>query len=259
MQRASFSRQFVLVTLALGAVVVFHQPIRHATLVVLRFPFTLVAAGVKLLVNLPRLPALAAENARLRADLMQRHLENAQLREALRHTQQAAALLESVAIPQGLVATVLGRSILPTQQTVLLNKGGHDGVTLESVMVDADGVIGRVIDVHPATSLVMLLTDSESRVASLIERSRETGLLVGRGQGQCELIYLGVDADVQVGDRVVTAGLSGPFPKGLLLGTVVRVVAHEPSSSASAWVTPAARLGRFEDVLCVPRVAPSTE
>jgi len=69
-----------------------------------------------------------------------------------------------------------------------------------------------------------------------VERSRETGLLVGRGSGPCDLIYLDAAADVELGDRVVTAGLDGPFPKGVVLGTVTRVVRNEEVGTARASV-----------------------
>ena len=65
-------------------------------------------------------------------------------------------------------------------------------------------------------------------------------------------MYLDADAQLEPGDRVVTAGLGGPFPKGLLLGTVVRVTRQELSGSAYAVVAPAARLGRVEEVLVLP-------
>ncbi|OGX39303.1 MAG: rod shape-determining protein MreC [Omnitrophica WOR_2 bacterium RIFCSPHIGHO2_02_FULL_68_15] len=229
----------------------FHAPLRHVALVVLRLPFTLVKGAVQALLLLPRLPGLADENAGLRAELVQRQMEASQLREALRRSEQGQALLDLIPERQGLTASVIGRSTLPAQQTVLLDRGARDGLSLDTVIVDASGLIGRVVELHPAACLVLLLTDPESRVAGLVERSRETGLLVGKGWGQCAFIYLDADADIQEGDRVVTAGLGGPFPKGLLLGTVVHVARDELTGSAMASVDPAARLSRLEEVLCV--------
>lgn len=238
----------------------FHTPIRQGTLVVLRFPFTVVKACVRGLVTLPRLPTLSDENTRLRAELIQRQLDVAQLREALRHSQAASALAEAIPSGQGVVAAVIARSPLATQHTVWIDRGRSHGLALEGVVVEASGVVGRIVELHPATSLVMLLTDPESRVAGLIERSRETGLLVGLARGQCDFIYLTAQADVQEGDRVVTAGLGGPFPKGLTLGTVTRVIRDEQAGGASARVAPGARLGQLEEVLCLfPRAQVVTE
>ena len=231
---------------------VLHEPVRRSTLSVLRLPFTLIKTCVALLVTLPNLPSLAHENASLRAELLQRQLESAQLREALRQAEQTSRLLEAVSSPTGVVAEIIERSTIPTQQTMLVDKGQQHGLTLDSAIVAASGVVGRVMEVHGKTSLIMLLTDPESRVAGIVERSRETGLLIGRGLGQCEFIYLDVHADIEVGDRVVTAGLGGVYPKGLLLGVVSRVMRDEASGTASALVQPATRLSQLEEVLCLP-------
>ena len=240
----------------IAASLAFHGFLRRTTLSILRLPFTAARTFLAILVTLPRLPSLAQENAGLRSDLIARQLENAQLYEQLRQAQQASAL-RSTSAGRGVVASVIGRSIIPTQHTVLLDRGAQHGLTLDTVVVDASGLIGRITEVHPETALVVLLTDPDSRVAGLVERSRETGLVVGRGGGQCELIYLNAQADLQEGDRVVTAGLGGPFPKGLLLGTVVRVFRDEALGTAWASVKPAAALSRLEDALCLPPGGPS--
>jgi len=221
-----------------------------------RLPFTLLSWAVAILLTLPRVPGLSRENAELRLALTQRQLDIAQLREALRHAHQAAALAQEFTATPGIVAMVIGRSLLPTQQTLLLNRGARDGLAQGAVAVHVAGVVGRLTDLSPSTALVVLLTDPDSRVSGLIERSRETGLLVGRGLGQCELIYLNADADAQEGDRVLTAGLGGSFPKGLLLGVITRVIRDESTGSAWAQVNPAAQLGRVEEVLCLPHSAP---
>lgn len=242
----------ILISAFLIGALCFHAPLRSTALVLLRLPFTLVKGVVQVLLMLPRLPGLADENAALRGELVQRQVEANQLRDVLRRSEQSQALLDLIPSRQGLTASVIGRSTLPAQQTVLLDRGERDGLSRDEVIVDAAGLIGRVVELHPSACLVLLLTDSESRVAGLVERSRETGLLVGKGWGQCEFIYLDADADIREGDRVVTAGLGGPFPKGLLLGTVSRVTRDALTGSASASVTPAARLSRLEEVLCLP-------
>ena len=244
-------RLLVIGALSVGAVLVLHEPVRRSTLAVLRFPFSVATTGVNILLNLPRLPSLTRENATLRAELLQRQLEANRLQEVVRHAEQAKAL--SAATPAGgVMANVIGRSMIPTQQTLLLDRGERQSLTLGAAVVHVSGVVGRVTELHPTTALVTLLTDPESRVAGLVERSRETGLLVGQGRGSCEFLYLDAEADLKEGDRIVTAGLGGPFPKGLLLGTVVRVVKDEGAGTVWASVRPAARLGQVEEVLCLP-------
>jgi len=234
----------------------FHPPLRAAAVAVVRFPFLLAKSLVVSVVNLPRLPSLQRTNEQLQAALIEERAETARLRELVRQSQQADALLTAHGRPQGVLAHVIGRSTLPTQHTILLDAGRRQGVAETSVIVDAAGVVGRVTEAGPATALVLLLTDPNSRVAALVERSREAGLLVGRGGGACEFIYLDVDADIQDGDRIVTAGLGGVFPKGLLLGTVTHVSRDEQSWSSSGSVKPAATLNRLEDVLCLIGAGP---
>jgi rod shape-determining protein MreC len=220
---------------------------------VLRLPFTLLRGAVAAVAGLPHLPGWRQEREQLRQQLLQQQIALAQAQEALRQADAARGLAAAVpGAPRGLIASIIGRSLLPTQQTVLLNRGAADGLAMGSVIVDAEGVIGRVLDVQRATALVLLLTDPDSRLAGLIERSRETGLLVGQGHGRCEFIYLDAEADVAAGDRLVTAGLGGSFPKGLLLGTVQRVLRDETLGTTTAVVRPAARLSRLEQVLCLP-------
>lgn len=253
------SRQVFLSGLLLVTLLTFHEPIRHQMLASLRFPFTFLRACVTALFTLPKFPALVHENLALRTELMRRQAELAQWQEAARRAQEAQGLAEQSAAGargepgalSGIVAEVIGRSLVPTQQTVWIDQGQQQGLALDEAVVDAFGVVGRVAELHSTTALVMLLTDPDSRVAAMVDRSREAGLLVGRGQGMCELIYLDVDADLQEGDRVVTAGLGGSFPKGLPLGTIVRITRNEQAGTAWASVRPEARLGRLEEVLCV--------
>ena len=238
--------------LVVGAVLLAHEPVRDAALSLLRLPFILLTQGVRIIVTLPRLPSLEQENAHLRAELTQRQVELAQAREALRHSQQAAALLGSSSSAGGIVAQVIGYSTIPSQRTILLNRGTRHGLRVGTVVLDASGVVGRVAEAQAATALALLVTDPESRVAGIVERSRETGLLVGTSRALCEFTYLPIDTDLQPGDHVLTAGLGGVFPKGLALGTVVRIVTDEASGTAWASVKPAARLDRLEEVLCLP-------
>jgi rod shape-determining protein MreC len=243
--------------LAGSAALFFLQPVRSAALTVFRLPLILLKGGVAIATSLPRLPTLVQEHEAIRAELIRQQLQVAQMREALRHARHADALAAAQGEAQGLVASVIGRSTIPTQHTVLLDRGANHGIMLDSVAVDEQGVVGRVVEIHHATALVMLLTDPESRVAGLVERSRETGLLTGRAQGGSEFVYLDVHADIEPGDRIVTAGLGGPFPKGVLLGTVTRVIRDERAGTTIAVVAAAARLGRLEELLCVPPGGPT--
>ena len=249
--RRPVSASLILVVLAVGGALLCADLSRQVILTVLRGPFRIVRAAATTITLLPRLPGLVQENAALRAQLMQQQVDAAQLREAFRAATQAQVLLTLPTDRPRVVARVLARSVIPTQHALLIDRGRSEGLTPGAVIVDADGVVGRVVEAQGDSSLVLLVTDPDSRIAAMVERSRETGLLVGRGAGACQLLYLDPDADVREQDRVLTAGLGGAFPKGLLLGVVEHVTRDQVSGTASAKVVPVAGLGRLEEVLCL--------
>ncbi|HEX9780607.1 MAG TPA: rod shape-determining protein MreC [bacterium] len=253
-------RAVALTASAVLAFLVFQPQVRRAGLVVLRGPFTLTKSVVEALWMLPRLPELERENGLLRAALIQRQLELAGLREALRRTQTEAELEALEGAQAGTVARVIGRAPFPGQQTVLIDHGARQGVGLGTVAINAGGMVGRVTELIGASSAtVTLLTDPDSRVAAVIERSRENGLLVGLGRSACELRYLDSETDVKPGDRILTAGLEGPIPKGLRLGTVTAVRRDVEGGWATATIRPEARVNRLEEVLIVPAAGPEAD
>jgi rod shape-determining protein MreC len=247
------SRIFALNLLLFGAVFFFHRPLRDTALTVFRLPLSAVRLGVDILLRLPSMPLLARENKALRAELMARQLEVSRLREFARQSTQDAMLRAATpGSSTGIVARVIGRSTLPSQQTILLDRGQRDGLALDTIVLGARGLVGRILELHHRTALVVLLTDTESRIAAMVERSRENGMLFGAGTPLgCQLRYLDDQADVQVGDRIITAGLGEPFPKGLVLGEVTAVARDAVAGTAQVRVKPAAQLGRLEEVLCL--------
>lgn len=237
--------------LGIAAALLASRSLRSFALTILRGPFTMFVAGVRVAGLLPRVPGLAAENAALRRELAAKQLEVSAVREAARHLDRLDALTTATVDRPAVVVSVIGRSLAPGEHLITLDKGARDGMLPDAILLDADGLVGRVIEVHPTTSIAMLLTDPNSRVACLIERSRELGLLVGTGASLERLIHLDLESDIAVDDHVVTAGLGGPFPKGLVIGTIVRIERDEQAGTASAWVRPAVTLRQLEELLCV--------
>lgn len=240
-----------MLVVCLGAGALLQPFTRRSLLAFIRLPLTATEGALSTLLALPQLPALGRQQAEMRQRLTAQQLELGRLREAVRHSARAAELAASMPT-KGQVARIIGRTILPTQHVVLLNRGSHSQIAQGDVLLDAAGVAGRVIEAGPSISTGLLLTDPNSRIACLIERSREAALLVGTGGRLCQLEYLDADADLQVDDRVVTAGLGGPFPKGLPLGVVVKIERDERNARLHAWVKPAVRVNQLEEVLCLP-------
>jgi rod shape-determining protein MreC len=116
-------------------------------------------------------------------------------------------------------------------------------------VVTSDGVVGRVIEVSLHTAKVLLITDPNSAMDVIVQRSRTQGIMEGKVEEVCVLKYVQKNEDVQVGDKVITSGLGGIFPKGLMTGTVTRVERKRPGIFQYIEVTPSVDFSRLEEVL----------
>ena len=148
-------------------------------------------------------------------------------------------------------AEVIGRDATQWSKMVFINKGTNDKIEENlAVMTDA-GIIGHIIHASAGTSKVLLITDSRSAVDSLFQETREPGVTVGTGKDVCEMKFVPIEANVKTGDRVLSSGLGGVFPKGLMVGRVVDVVKKKQELFQHITVTPSADLSRLEEVLVV--------
>ena len=130
-----------------------------------------------------------------------------------------------------------------------MNQGENDGVAKDMAVATSEGVVGRVIEVSRNTAKVLLITDANSAVDVIVQRSRAQGILEGKIEETCILKYVQKSEEVQVGDRVITSGLGGIFPKGLVVGTVTKVDRKRPGIFQYIEVTPAVDLSKLEEVL----------
>lgn len=152
-----------------------------------------------------------------------------------------------------MVADVVGRDPSNWNASLIVNRGAKDGLKVGWPVVSPLGAVGRVMEVGHTTSKVILLSDPNFAVASLVQRTRESGLLTGTLQGLCRLQYLTENADVKVGDKVVTSKMSSAFPEGILIGTVVDVQAATNSHTVECLVDPDVNLSQLEEVIIIKR------
>jgi rod shape-determining protein MreC len=138
-------------------------------------------------------------------------------------------------------------------EQVVLDKGRADGVDSERGVISESGLVGQVFAVTAHTASVVLVTDRNSSVAAMVGRSRTAGIVKGTGHGTCVMTYLPPQADVRVGDRILTSGRGGIFPKGLPIGTVTKVERHDFNSTTSATLRAGAVQDRLEEVLVMDR------
>lgn len=199
------------------------------------------------------LQGVEEENRQLRRDIEVLQGQNNELREAASATERLTALLEfkAQAIPTMVAAQVIGRDAGNWYRTIILDKGQSDGVRPDMGVITPAGVVGRVVKTTAATSVVLLLTDPNNAIAGLIQRTRDEGIVEGTVQGLAHLKYIPLLSDVRTGDRVVTSGLVGGFPRGLAIGTITSIDKEEGALFQSAELKPDVDANRVEEVLVI--------
>ncbi len=148
-------------------------------------------------------------------------------------------------------ARVIGRDPVRWSHSLILDRGRKAGIREGAAVVTPGGLVGRISEVGSVTSKVLLLLDPNCRLAGLVQRTRESGLVTGSADGRLRMFYLPETTASLVGDTVITAGLGGHYPKGLLIGTVHALHREVDGLSATALIDPAIAAERLEEVLVV--------
>ena len=211
----------------------------------------------------PRIPR-GARTFSLRMRTGRFYLENLRLSEALLRNARMAEL-SSVAKDFGypaVLAHVIGRDASSWFNTAWIDAGEKDGLARNMPAAAHTGVVGHVSKVSGGTSRLTLLTDPASAVSCITQRTREPGILVGEGTELCRFQYVGKQADIAVGDLLITSGLDGIFPAGLPVGRVAQVSKTGQGYFEEIYVRPLADIKRLEEVSIVryqPKPLPAGE
>jgi rod shape-determining protein MreC len=171
------------------------------------------------------------------------YLENQRLKELLAFKKQAPYRLVS--------CRVIGRSADNWSSVVIIDKGANNGIKRGMIAITYLGLLGRVAEVSGGTAKITLINDPSFAISSLVQRSRQEGLVSGTLGGSLMMRYLPHDADIKVTDIILTSGLSGACPKGLIIGTVVDTQEEFPGLSRYALIKPAVNLSSAEEALVI--------
>ena len=204
--------------------------------------------------------ALASENARLRAELAQAQPDLLQAKILRVENRQLLALLDSIPQPPGKVAVaqVIAQNFSPSNQSITVDMGARNGVFVGQPVLAAGGVAGQVVSVSPMSSQVALLSDLGSSVPVQPVGSDLPLLVDGEGNlHQLIVPFQARDTALKRGDRLVTSGLGGRYPPGLMVGTITAIVRNGDQPFAQIAVQPAVRLGRLSTVLMLWSGPPS--
>ena len=147
-------------------------------------------------------------------------------------------------------AEIIGESVDNIHQMRLVNRGSRHGLKRNFSAILKEGLVGRVQSVTPFQSNLQLITDFRSRVPALIQGNRVRGLIYGTQTG-LEMRQINRRAEVKKGDRVITSGLGGLFPKGILIGNIVEVKRQPHELFQTASIETAVDLSRMEEVFII--------
>lgn len=198
------------------------------------------------------------QNIHLQKEIQRLQGEMNQLREKALASDRLADLLNfhQHGQFQTVAARVVGRNASNWYQALILDKGEDDGIRVEMGVMTPAGVVGQVIKTSGSMSIALLLTDPNVAVTGLVQRTRDGGIIQGTAKGFLRMKYIPPLSPVQKGDLVVTSGLTGGFPRGLLVGRVVQVEESEDDLFQSAHIDPVVDFSKLEEVLVLLSIQP---
>jgi len=198
--------------------------------------------------------ALMKENMNLKAEQLRLKAQVQRFLAIQFENNQLKALRQSSAKIQGkvLIAQLMAVAFDPFNNQVVLNKGSHYKVYKGQPVLDANGVMGQIIEVGPFTSRVLLINDSKSGVPVQVVRNGVRAIAIGDTySGKLRLINITKTADIQPNDVLITSGLGDTYPEGYPVGKVLSITNDPGSPFSTIIVEPAAKLDRSRGVLLV--------
>lgn len=207
----------------------------------------------ELWLNYFRLVDIHHENTQLKNEIHELKMANSRYRELLATQERLEELLQfkqTINRPV-LAAQVIGLDPTGWFKSVIIDKGKWAGLRLDMPVVNAFGVVGRVVSVSSNYAKVLLIIDQNSAVDCLVQRSRDRGMLKGLMSEICKLDYVAKSNDITVGDMVVTSGLGGVFPKGLPVGRILDVKEISGELFKDIKIRTAVDFSKLEEVLVI--------
>ena len=193
-----------------------------------------------------------AENVSLHQKVADLTTENLRLRQSDSDLRRLRALLGyseqfqlQTTMAEAIMLDTAGRF-----KSTILDRGSSSGIEINDAVVNANGLIGRVVLTTKDMSKVQLVIDNNCSVGVLLERTRREGVLRGDGTGNAQLYDIPSLADVQPGDQILTAGIDGIYPKGIPVGTVVKAEKGQELFK-NIRVKPSVDFGSIEEVIII--------
>jgi len=195
---------------------------------------------------------LLSENERLKAENLMLSTRSQRYASLERENERLRGLLDSSVIfdQDVIVADVLAIETSPSARQIVVDKGSNQGVYVGQPLLDAFGVIGQISHVGPFSATALLITDTRHALPVLINRNGLRTIAVGVERAdELHLSFVSTNADIKLGDLVVTSGLGQRFPAGYPVGSIKDISVEPGSSFTTVVVEPSAKVGRSRQVL----------
>lgn len=209
------------------------------------------------------LATLRARNNQLQAVVDTLTIDNLRLKETEAENERLRSLLRFAQLNPNydfrggqVIARVISKSPSNYLASIAIDLGAEHGIKPGMPVVTERGLVGRIHKVGPLSSTVLLITDPSSGVPALIQRNRLVGIVSGRAGALPVMEYIPQDADISVGDLVITSGLGGGFPKNLIIGQIVEVRQRDYEMFQQATIRPTVNFDRLEFVLVITNFVP---
>lgn len=183
------------------------------------------------------------------ARLAETEAENARLRTLLDFRKTLGGTL--------LTTRVIGHDAAGLSRTLVVDQGSAAGIAKGAAVLAPEGIVGQVFQVSPHAARVLLVSDHNSGVDAVVQRTRGRGIVEGTADGRCGLKFVKRTEDLQVGDLVVSSGLDGIFPRGLPIGHIEAVDKQGQGLFQYGQIEPAVDTERLEEVLVMVGAPPA--
>ena len=258
MEKVQKSLSFVIIFIAAITILflsqIFTADFRIKILNVFRLPLKMISCSCYVLRDVSDFNEIHVENKILKENVANLEKEVLGLREANLENERLKELLD---FKKGerrkyIPAMMIARDPSGARDTIIIDKGKVHDVQRGMAVVSGNGLVGRVRESGWSISRVLLITDRDSVVSGIVQRTRDEGALVGDRQSGLIMKYLDLGCGVKQGDKVLTSGFSGIFEKGILIGEVVSLEEDASGLYLNAIIRSEVEMGQLEEVLVIP-------
>jgi rod shape-determining protein MreC len=212
--------------------------------------------------NYADLRGVRKQNRELQDEIARLQMEQVRLRQDADQAQRLQVLLEfkEKFIAKTVAAQVIATSGTEQSRLITIDKGSKDHIKIDMPVITPDGIVGKVKEVFPLSSQVLLINDHDGGAGVILESSRLQGIVKGTPLGELQINDIMSDEKVEAGERVVTSGGDRIYPKGYAVGTVTAATPDRDNDPFLAIkIKPAADLNRLEEVLVITKMAEETQ